>query len=110
MVKVLTVSGKESTGLGAVLIAHLLKVGSATTDELVAASKAERGTVSSRLWWLCNKEGRLVCTGKGKEKSWSLPKEKPAKAAAEVKPEPKKEAVKKPAVKKVAAKKKTVKK
>ena len=119
---VVTKSGRTSTGLGAVLIAHLQAVGSATTDELVAASKAERATVSSRLWWLANKEGRLVCEGKGQAKTWSLPptsapadakapkqsKAKPeAPKAAEAKPEPKKKvavAKKKPAAKKAGKK------
>lgn len=83
---VLTNSGKKSTGLGARIIAHLAKHGSATAEQIAEALKAPRRDVSARCWWLHVKEGRLTAWTEGEEKRYSLP---PA-AEPEPKPEPRK--------------------
>jgi hypothetical protein len=114
-----TNSGKQSSGIGAIILAHLAKVGEASTEDLVAVVQAaekdvERPTIASRLWWLCNKEDRLVGKGKGKAKVWSLPKdrvvevaapkEEPAPKSTKSVPAPPKSTVAKKATKKSAKK------
>lgn len=107
-----TNSGKQTSGIGAIILAHLAKVGEATTEDLVAVVQkeekdVERPTIASRLWWLWKKEERLVAKGKGAERVWSLPKgaKPPAKDEA-----PKSAKVPEAPKSKVAPKKKAAKK
>lgn len=116
---VLTRSGKKSSGIGALMLAHLAKVGEATTQELADAAKCSRKDAGARLWWLANKEGRVVARGEGAARTWALPKEKAATSApkaakedAPAKPAAKepKAASARPRAKKKASSKKAVKK
>ena len=110
---IVTKTGKQSTGIGALMLAHLEKVGQATTEELAAAAKCERKEASARLWWLMAREGRVVATGEGKERVWSLPKtaENEKEKKQEKKAAPKKEPAKKrSSAKKASSKKATAKK
>ncbi len=97
-----TNSGKQSTGLGALIIAFLAKAGSATVEEIAAGVKAERKLVGARCWWLQAKEGRLKAKGEGRAKAYSLPATSASKAT-ESAPAAKAKVAKR-AVKKVAKK------
>jgi hypothetical protein len=64
------------------------KAGTATTEELAAAAGIPVKQAYDRLWWMEKKDGTLVSTGTGKNRTWrTTPKPRKAspapKAAAE---------------------------
>lgn len=56
------------------------KAGTATTEELAAAAGIPVKQAYDRLWWMEKKDGTLVSTGTGKNRTWRTTP-KPRKAA-----------------------------